>query len=211
MNKESSRSHTILTLHIRSCCHNNANSSGFSSKLRLVDLAGSERVSLTGNNGTKLKESAHINKSLLALGKVMRALSGRHGNRGSSAHVPYRNSKITHLLRDCLGGTAHTLMVACVSPSHHNVKDTLSVLQFASKARNIRNFATTTQVPTELTLSHETWQCREVEVAEMERELHMLRDKEEEGGRGGAKPAGPGNRVCKHTRFLGPAVLGTLL
>uniref|UniRef100_A0A8C5EBY2 Kinesin motor domain-containing protein n=1 Tax=Gouania willdenowi TaxID=441366 RepID=A0A8C5EBY2_GOUWI len=119
MNKESSRSHTILTLHIRSCCHNNANSSGFSSKLRLVDLAGSERVSLTGNNGTKLKESAHINKSLLALGNVMRALSGRHGNKGSSAHVPYRNSKITHLLRDCLGGTAHTLMVACISPSHH--------------------------------------------------------------------------------------------
>ncbi|XP_028306611.1 kinesin-like protein KIF27 [Gouania willdenowi] len=187
MNQESSRSHTVLTLHIRPCRHDsNNNSNGFSSKLRLVDLAGSERVARTGNSGTKLKESAHINAGLLALGNVMRALSGRHGNRGSSAHVPYRNAKITRLLRDSLGGTAHTLMVACVSPSNHYVADTLSVLQFASKARDIHNVASATQVPSELRLSPEIWQRREAEVAEMEKELHAPRDKEG-GGRVGSK------------------------
>uniref|UniRef100_A0A8C9XKZ3 Kinesin motor domain-containing protein n=1 Tax=Sander lucioperca TaxID=283035 RepID=A0A8C9XKZ3_SANLU len=125
MNEHSSRSHAIFTLQLIQCCHNNNSSlkSVRSSKLCLVDLAGSERAGKTGNTGTRLKESVHINTGLLALGNVIRALSdparNRRGNNCNSAHIPYRDAKITRLLRDSLGGTAHTLMVACVSPSHH--------------------------------------------------------------------------------------------
>uniref|UniRef100_A0A3Q2Q353 Kinesin motor domain-containing protein n=1 Tax=Fundulus heteroclitus TaxID=8078 RepID=A0A3Q2Q353_FUNHE len=129
MNEHSSRSHVILTLQISVRSLKSARSS----KLCLVDLAGSERAGKTGNAGAQLKESALINTGLLALGNVIRALSDR------GAHVPYRDAKITRLLRDSLGGNAHTVMVACVSPSHHFVAETLNVLQFASKARHVRN------------------------------------------------------------------------
>uniref|UniRef100_A0A3P8RWN9 Kinesin motor domain-containing protein n=1 Tax=Amphiprion percula TaxID=161767 RepID=A0A3P8RWN9_AMPPE len=145
MNEHSSRSHAILTIQVIMCSQSNNSSlkSVRLSKLCLVDLAGSERAGKTGNTGTRLKESSHINTGLLALGNVIRALSdhsrNRRGGSCSSAHIPYRAAKITRLLRDSLGGTAHTLMVACVSPSHHFVAETLSVLQFASKARHIRN------------------------------------------------------------------------
>uniref|UniRef100_A0A3Q4GDI0 Kinesin motor domain-containing protein n=1 Tax=Neolamprologus brichardi TaxID=32507 RepID=A0A3Q4GDI0_NEOBR len=146
MNERSSRSHTILTLQVVLSCHNSKNSSFKSvrsSKLCLVDLAGSERARKTGNTGTQLKESAHINTGLFALGNVIRALSdrrqNRHSNNSGSAHVPYRNAKITRLLRDSLGGSAHMLMVACVSPSHHFVAETLGVLKFASTARYVQN------------------------------------------------------------------------
>uniref|UniRef100_A0A4W6BQA1 Kinesin motor domain-containing protein n=1 Tax=Lates calcarifer TaxID=8187 RepID=A0A4W6BQA1_LATCA len=135
MNEHSSRSHTILTLQLIQCCHNNKSSlkSIRSSKLCLVDLAGSERAGKTGNTGTRLKESVYINTGLLALGNVIRALSdparNRRGNNCNSAHIPYRDAKITRLLRDALGGTAHTLMVACVSPSHHSVAETLRLFR----------------------------------------------------------------------------------
>uniref|UniRef100_A0A3Q3VVD4 Kinesin motor domain-containing protein n=1 Tax=Mola mola TaxID=94237 RepID=A0A3Q3VVD4_MOLML len=143
MNEHSSRSHAILTVHLNQCCHGNSSlKSLLSSKLCLIDLAGSERAGKTGNTGARLKESAHVNTGLLALGNVIRALSDPRSQRGNSvngAHIPYRDAKITRLLRDSLGGTAHTLMVACVSPSDHSVAETLSVLQFASKARHVRN------------------------------------------------------------------------
>lgn len=134
MNERSSRSHAIVTVQLTQ--HNHDDGSVRSSKLHLVDLAGSERAARTGNTGLRLKESVHINTGLLALGNVIRALSDPH-RRGN--HVPYRDAKITRLLRDSLGGSAHTLMVACVSPSHHNVTETLSVLQFASRARHVKN------------------------------------------------------------------------
>uniref|UniRef100_A0A3B5L2W1 Kinesin family member 27 n=1 Tax=Xiphophorus couchianus TaxID=32473 RepID=A0A3B5L2W1_9TELE len=147
MNEHSSRSNVILTLqvHIRSYSNKNPSLKTVrSSKLCLVDLAGSERASKTGNTGAQFKESALINTGLLALGNVIRALSdrgrSRRGNGCSSPHVPYRDAKITRLLRDSLGGNAHTVMVACVSPSHHFIAETLNVLQFASKARHIRNY-----------------------------------------------------------------------
>uniref|UniRef100_A0A3B5L872 Kinesin family member 27 n=1 Tax=Xiphophorus couchianus TaxID=32473 RepID=A0A3B5L872_9TELE len=137
MNEHSSRSNVILTLqvHIRSYSNKNPSLKTVrSSKLCLVDLAGSERASKTGNTGAQFKESALINTGLLALGNVIRALSdrgrSRRGNGCSSPHVPYRDAKITRLLRDSLGGNAHTVMVACVSPSHHFIAETLNVLQF---------------------------------------------------------------------------------
>ncbi|KAF3695718.1 Kinesin-like protein KIF27 [Channa argus] len=178
MNERSSRSHAILTLQLIQSCPNNT-SSVRSSKLCLVDLAGSERAGKTGNTGTRLKESVHINTGLLALGNVIRALSdparNRRGNSCNSAHIPYRDAKITRLLRDSLGGTAHTLMVACVSPSHYSVNETLNVLQFASKARYIRNrpgaFSSS-----EVKLCPTTWDPGEARLGELEHEVQTLRE-----------------------------------
>ncbi|KAK5909834.1 hypothetical protein CesoFtcFv8_003727 [Champsocephalus esox] len=174
MNEHSSRSHTILTLQLIQCCHSNNSSlkSVRSSKLCLVDLAGSERAGKTGNTGTRLKESVHINTGLLALGNVIRALSDPGRNR--SVHIPYRDAKITRLLRDSLGGTAHTLVVACVSPSHHSVAETLSVLQFASKARHIRNHPGTT--PTDVKSGTTPWDPGEARLGELEYEVQTLRE-----------------------------------
>nr|XP_020458229.1 kinesin-like protein KIF27 isoform X2 [Monopterus albus] len=186
MNEHSSRSHAILTLQLIQCCQNNK--SVHSSKLCLVDLAGSERAGKTGNTGTRLKESVHINTGLLALGNVIRALSdpaqNRRGNTCSSAHIPYRDAKITRLLRDSLGGTAHTLMVACVSPSLHSVAETLSVLQFASKARHICNRPRTVSTHTEVKSGSTIWDPGEARLGELEHEVQTLRellkDKEKE-------------------------------
>ncbi|XP_028270102.1 kinesin-like protein KIF27 isoform X2 [Parambassis ranga] len=177
MNEHSSRSHAILTLQVIQSCHSSSRRSIRSSKLCLVDLAGSERAGKTGNTGTRLKESSQINTGLLALGNVIRALSdqgrSRRGINGSSAHIPYRDAKITRLLRDSLGGTAHTLMVACVSPSHNFVAETLSVLQFASKARHIRNRPAS--VCTQAVSCPTNWHPGEARLGELEYELQTLR------------------------------------
>ncbi|XP_051277556.1 kinesin-like protein KIF27 [Dicentrarchus labrax] len=182
MNEHSSRSHAILTLQLTQCCHNNKSSlkAVRSSKLCLVDLAGSERAGKTGNTGARLKESVHINTGLLALGNVIRALSdpgrNRRGNSCNSAHIPYRDAKITRLLRDSLGGTAHTLMVACVSPSHHSVAETLSVLQFASKARHIRNRPGAVSAHPDVKSSPTTWDPGEARLGELQYEVQTLRE-----------------------------------
>ncbi|XP_038559877.1 kinesin-like protein KIF27 isoform X1 [Micropterus salmoides] len=182
MNDHSSRSHAILTLQLVQSCHkkNSSLKSVRSSKLCLVDLAGSERVGKTGNTGTRLKESVLINTGLLALGNVIRALSdpvrNRRGNNCNSAHIPYRDAKITRLLRDSLGGTAHTLMVACVSPSHHSVAETLSVMQFASKARHIRNRPGATSTHTEAKTCPTSWDPGEARLGELEYEVQTLRE-----------------------------------
>ncbi|XP_053277039.1 kinesin-like protein KIF27 [Pleuronectes platessa] len=145
MNEHSSRSHTILTLQVEQGFPNNNPSlkPSCSSKLCLVDLAGSE-FARKGNKASRHNESAHINRGLLALGNVIRVLATRAHNNCKSTHIPYRDSKITRLLQDSLGGTAHTLMVACVSPSHHSIAETVGVLQCAAKARHIRNCPTAT-------------------------------------------------------------------
>ncbi len=181
MNEHSSRSHAIFTVQLIQRCHNDDSlKSACSSKLCLVDLAGSERAGKTGNTVSQLKESVHINTGLLALGNVIRALSdpGRHrrGNSCSSAHVPYRDAKITRLLRDSLGGTAHTLMVACVSPSHQSIPETLSVLQFASKARHIRNRPGATSTNVEVKSCPTIWDPGEARLVELECEVQTLRE-----------------------------------
>lgn len=182
MNERSSRSHAILTLHLNHHLLHNTTplKSVRSSKLCLVDLAGSERAGKTGNVGTHLKESAHINTGLLALGNVIRALSdpgrNRRGNRCNSAHIPYRDAKITRLLRDSLGGPALTLMVACVSPSHHSVTETLSVLQFASKVRHICNRPAAISTHTQVKSSPTTWDPGEARLSEIEYEAQTLRE-----------------------------------
>jgi kinesin family member 17 len=103
-------------------------------KLNLVDLAGSERANKTGATGETLKEATKINLSLSALGNVISALVD-----GKTKHVPYRDSKLTRLLQDSLGGNTKTLMIACVSPADYNYEETLSTLRYASRAKSIQN------------------------------------------------------------------------
>ena len=120
---------------------NNTNSSHSevrSSKFHFVDLAGSERAKKTGAVGQRLKEGININVGLLALGNVISAL-GDPKKRGQ--HVPYRDSILTRMLQDSLGGNSKTLMIACVSPADTNFSETLSTLKYANRARNIQNKA----------------------------------------------------------------------
>ncbi|XP_061670145.1 kinesin-like protein kif7 [Syngnathoides biaculeatus] len=147
MNPNSSRSHTIFTLHMDQRrgglrLYGSATGSGpqmLSSKFHFVDLAGSERILRTGNTGERLKESIQINSGLLALGNVIGAL-GDPKRKGS--HIPYRDSKITRILKDSLGGNSKTLMIACISPSSSDFDESLNTLNYAARARNIQNRAT---------------------------------------------------------------------
>uniref|UniRef100_H2QA20 Kinesin family member 7 n=1 Tax=Pan troglodytes TaxID=9598 RepID=H2QA20_PANTR len=145
LNHLSSRSHTVFTVTLEqrgrapSRLPRPAPGQLLVSKFHFVDLAGSERVLKTGSTGERLKESIQINSSLLALGNVISAL-GDPQRRGS--HIPYRDSKITRILKDSLGGNAKTVMIACVSPSSSDFDETLNTLNYASRAQNIRNRAT---------------------------------------------------------------------
>uniref|UniRef100_A0A8C8FEV2 Kinesin motor domain-containing protein n=1 Tax=Oncorhynchus tshawytscha TaxID=74940 RepID=A0A8C8FEV2_ONCTS len=148
MNPHSSRSHTIFSVHMDqrrggSQAHGNPTTGTgphiLSSKFHFVDLAGSERILRTGNTGERLKESIQINSGLLALGNVIGAL-GDPKRRGT--HIPYRDSKITRILKDSLGGNAKTLMIACISPSSADFDESLNTLNYAKRAGNIQNRAT---------------------------------------------------------------------
>lgn len=137
MNAVSSRSHAVLTLSLEAIAINDDDKRGNvirRGRLHLVDLAGSERQTRTGATGDRLKEAASINLSLSALGNVISALAA-----GNGRHVPYRDSKLTRLLRDSLGGNARTLMIVCVSPSDIDAEETLSTLRYAARARCIKN------------------------------------------------------------------------
>lgn len=135
MNDESSRSHSIFSIHLERCDKNsNGEDHIRAAKLNLVDLAGSERQAKSGATGDRLKEATKINLSLSALGNVISALVD-----GKSKHIPYRDSKLTRLLQDSLGGNTKTLMVACLSPADNNYDETLSTLRYANRAKNIKN------------------------------------------------------------------------
>ncbi|XP_057357914.1 kinesin-like protein KIF17 [Manis pentadactyla] len=135
MNKDSSRSHSIFTISIEICAVGERGKDRLrAGKLNLVDLAGSERQSKTGATGERLKEATKINLSLSALSNVISALVD-----GRCKHIPYRDSKLTRLLQDSLGGNTKTLMVACLSPADNNYDETLSTLRYANRATNIKN------------------------------------------------------------------------
>uniref|UniRef100_A0A671QEN4 Kinesin-like protein KIF21A n=1 Tax=Sinocyclocheilus anshuiensis TaxID=1608454 RepID=A0A671QEN4_9TELE len=153
MNVQSSRSHAIFTIHIcqvRVCAPQDnetdnqlANSSSemeefetLTAKFHFVDLAGSERLKRTGATGDRAKEGISINCGLLALGNVISALGDRSKR---STHVPYRDSKLTRLLQDSLGGNSRTVMISCTSPSDQDFMETLNTLKYANRARNIKN------------------------------------------------------------------------
>ncbi|NXO03497.1 KIF4 protein, partial [Rhinopomastus cyanomelas] len=135
MNSQSSRSHAIFTIYINQMKKTDKNSS-FHCKLHLVDLAGSERQKKTKAEGDRLKEGININRGLLCLGNVISALGDENRKGG---FVPYRDSKLTRLLQDSLGGNSHTLMIACISPADSNLEETLNTLRYADRARKIKN------------------------------------------------------------------------
>ena len=138
MNHQSSRSHSVFLLSVTS--KNTRDNSTRSGKLYLVDLAGSEKVGKTGASGTTLEEAKMINKSLSALGNVIKALTS--GKSGKDQYVPYRDSKLTRLLQESLGGNARTTLIINCSPSTYNEEETLSTLRFGNRAKTIINRAT---------------------------------------------------------------------
>ncbi|KAH7280079.1 hypothetical protein KP509_37G051500 [Ceratopteris richardii] len=142
-NKHSSRSHCLLCVMVKG--ENVVSGEHTKSKLWLIDLAGSERIGKTDVQGERLKEAQNINKSLSALGDVIHSLTSK------SSHIPYRNSKITHLLQDSLGGQSKTLMFVHVSPSEQDVGETLCTLNFATRVRGVELGAARKQLdPAEL-------------------------------------------------------------
>ncbi|XP_046522503.1 kinesin-like protein KIF21A isoform X11 [Equus quagga] len=155
MNVQSSRSHAIFTIHVcqtRMCPQIDAENvtdnkvisessqmnefETLTAKFHFVDLAGSERLKRTGATGERAKEGISINCGLLALGNVISALGDKSKR---ATHVPYRDSKLTRLLQDSLGGNSQTIMIACVSPSDRDFMETLNTLKYANRARNIKN------------------------------------------------------------------------
>ena len=135
-NAVSSRSHAVLQINVTQKPRTaSMTEQTTSASLNIIDLAGSERASATRNNGARMKEGANINKSLLALGNCINALCQSGGVR---KHVPYRNSKLTRLLKFSLGGNCKTVMVVCISPSSAHYEETHNALKYANQAKNIR-------------------------------------------------------------------------
>jgi hypothetical protein len=144
MNLTSSRSHAVFTIYLTQKTRGQDQVEAVStSKFTFVDLAGSERMKKTGAEGERAREGIKINEGLLALGNVINALADEERlAKEKTIHVPYRQSKLTRLLQDALGGNSQTFFLACVSPSDTNVSETLSTLRYANRARNIRNAPT---------------------------------------------------------------------
>eukprot|EP00873_Tetraselmis_striata_P027313 jgi/Tetstr1/447577/TSEL_034955.t1 len=139
MNQQSSRSHAIFSIIMQQhplAAAEAGKAEVVTSKLHLVDLAGSERVKKSNAAGERLKETVTINQGLLALGNVISALGDE---RRRATHVPYRDSKITRMLQDSLGGNSRTLMIATVSTSDSCIDESINTLKYANRARNIRN------------------------------------------------------------------------
>ncbi|CAF0783741.1 unnamed protein product [Rotaria sp. Silwood1] len=148
MNEHSSRSHSVFLIHVKQ--ENVESEKKLTGKLYLVDLAGSEKVSKTGAEGQVLDEAKNINKSLSALGNVISALAD-----GTKSHVPYRDSKLTRILQESLGGNARTTIIICCSPASYNESETKSTLEFGKRAKCIKNSVTVNEE-----LTAEEWKRR---------------------------------------------------
>ncbi|XP_044738914.1 chromosome-associated kinesin KIF4-like [Chrysoperla carnea] len=181
MNAQSSRSHAIFTICIEKQSKKDTNVAT-SSKFHLVDLAGSERPKKTKATGERFKEGIKINQGLLALGNVISALG-----EGNHSYVSYRDSKLTRLLQDSLGGNSITLMIACVSPAAYNLDETLSTLRYADRARKIKNKPIINQDPRMAEIARLHQQLRELQLLTLEQgnveineELHRLRQENQQ-------------------------------
>ncbi|KAJ5729597.1 uncharacterized protein N7483_004105 [Penicillium malachiteum] len=179
MNETSSRSHAVFTLTLSQKRHDAETSMDTEkvSKISLVDLAGSERANSTGATGARLKEGAEINRSLSTLGRVIAALADVSvGKKKNASMVPYRDSILTWLLKDSLGGNSMTSMIAAISPADINFDETLSTLRYADSAKRIKNHAVVNEDPNARM------------IRELKEELAQLRSKL--GGGGGGTAAG---------------------
>lgn len=149
MNEQSSRSHSCLTIKVSQRSVQQLTGGVQRERLtkatlNLVDLAGSERASKTGATGATLKEGTNINQSLMTLGVVINKLS-----EGGKTHIPYRDSKLTRLLQESLGGNSATIMVAAISPADYNFDETLGTLKYANRAKSIANAVTVNEDQTD--------------------------------------------------------------
>ncbi|KAF2088214.1 kinesin-domain-containing protein [Saccharata proteae CBS 121410] len=181
MNETSSRSHAVFTLTLTQKRHDSETSMDTEkvAKISLVDLAGSERATSTGATGARLKEGAEINRSLSTLGRVIAALADlSNGKKKSANMVPYRDSILTWLLKDSLGGNSLTAMIAAISPADINFDETLSTLRYADSAKRIKNHAVVNEDPNARM------------IRELKEELAQLRSKLGGGGGGGATSGG---------------------
>ncbi|XP_070596332.1 kinesin-like protein KIF19 [Erythrolamprus reginae] len=171
-NRTSSRSHAVLQVTVRQKSRiKNIMQEVRIGRLFMIDLAGSERASQTQNRGQRMKEGAHINRSLLALGNCINALSDRTGVK----YVNYRDSKLTRLLKDSLGGNSRTVMIAHISPASSAFEESRSTLTYAERAKNIR----TTVKRNHLNVSYHIAQYTSI-IAELHREIHRLQCKIEQ-------------------------------
>lgn len=174
MNDTSSRSHAVFTIMLKQIHHDmeTDETTERSSRIRLVDLAGSERAKATEATGQRLREGSNINKSLTTLGRVIAALadpksgrSGKGGGRGKDMVVPYRDSILTWLLKDSLGGNSKTAMIACIAPADYD--ETLSTLRYADQAKRIRTRAVVNQ-------DHISSAERDAQISAMAEEIRVL-------------------------------------
>lgn len=149
MNATSSRAHTVLTICFTQIVYDETGRpfNRKVSNINLVDLAGSERASKTGASGDTLKEGSNINKSLSTLGRVITALAKKSS--GSKEVVPYRESSLTRILQNALGGNSKTTMIAAISPATYNIEETISTLRYADQVKSIKNQAIVNETPQE--------------------------------------------------------------
>lgn len=173
-NETSSRSHAVLQI----ICEHKDKDAGISTELRtgklsLIDLAGSERASKTNNRGIRMIEGANINKSLLALGNCINALH-ENNSKNQQNYIPFRDSKLTRLLKDSLGGNCRTVMIANISPSNQTFEETHNTLKYANRAKNIKTVVQRNVLTVEYHVSKYTQiiSTLKTEITELKSQLH---------------------------------------